>query len=124
MISEYSGLFRRAPLMAVAMSAFLISLAGIPPAAGFWAKFFVFRVAIEAGGMGPWLAGFMVVNSVVGLFYYLAVVRTMLRTETAGEPISIDRSVKAVVAVAAVLVVAWFVLPDLVVNLTRGFTGG
>ena len=120
-ITDYTGLLRRAPLAGIAMSAFLVSLAGIPPTAGFWAKFFIFRVAIEAGGMGPWLAGFMVVNSVVALFYYLSVVRTMLRTEGVEDaaPLSIPRAVQVVIGVSLVLIVVWFVLPDLVVNLTR-----
>ena len=46
--------------MAVAMALFLISLAGVPPTAGFWGKLFIFRAAIDRGGWGPWLAGVMV----------------------------------------------------------------
>ena len=56
LISDFAGLVRRAPVLAVAMTAFMVSLAGIPPTGGFWAKIFIFSVAIDRGGIGPWLA--------------------------------------------------------------------
>src|SRR5215216_7639737 len=78
LIEDFSGLIRRAPVLALSMTVFMVSLGGIPPTAGFWAKFVVFRVAIEAGGVGVALAVVMVVNSVISLYYYLAVTRTMI----------------------------------------------
>ena len=71
----------RAGVIAVAMTVFMVSLAGIPPTGGFWAKFFVFKAAIERGGIGTALAVVMVVNSVISLYYYLAVPRQMLFAE-------------------------------------------
>ena len=56
----------------------MVSLAGIPPTGGFWAKFLIFQVAIERGGIGTALAVVMVVNSVISLYYYLAVPKQML----------------------------------------------
>ena len=50
LITDFAGLSRRAPVIAVAMTVFMVSLAGIPPLAGFWAKFLVFQVAIQRGG--------------------------------------------------------------------------
>ena len=116
LISDFAGMARAAPALAVAMTVFMVSLAGIPPTGGFWAKFFIFRVAIEAGGIGIWLAAIMVVNSVIGLFYYLAVARQMVVVE--GEPVT-RRSpvlVTAVVLIAATAVFVLGVFPNLFAN--------
>ena len=50
LITDFAGLVRRAPLLAVGMTAFMISLAGVPPTGGFWAKILIFQAAIERGG--------------------------------------------------------------------------
>ncbi|MDP9243434.1 MAG: NADH-quinone oxidoreductase subunit N, partial [Actinomycetota bacterium] len=116
LISDFTGLARVAPALAVAMTVFMVSLAGIPPTGGFWAKFFIFRVAIERGGVGVWLAAVMVVNSVVSLFYYLTIARQMVVVE--GEP-AVRRSpilVTGVVMLAAAAVVALGILPNLFAN--------
>ena len=75
LISDFNGLVKIAPVIAVGMTAFMVSLAGIPPTAGFWAKLFVFRAAIDRGGLGVALAVIMLVNSVVSIYYYFAVPR-------------------------------------------------
>ncbi len=116
LISDFTGLARAAPALAVAMTIFMISLAGIPPTGGFWAKFFIFRVAIERGGVGVWLAAVMVVNSVVSLFYYVTIARQMVVVE--GEP-AVRRSpvlVTGVVMLAATAVVVLGLLPNLFAN--------
>ncbi|HKE98025.1 MAG TPA: NADH-quinone oxidoreductase subunit N [Actinomycetes bacterium] len=78
LIADYAGLGRRSPGLAVALSVFLFSLAGIPPLAGFYAKLVVFRAALGAGeGWVTALAAFMAVMTVVALFYYLSIVRSM-----------------------------------------------
>jgi len=71
-LSSWAGLSERHPALAAAMSLFMVSLAGIPPTAGFMAKLTVFRSAIEAD-LVP-LAVFGVITSVAGLYYYLRVV--------------------------------------------------
>jgi NADH-quinone oxidoreductase subunit N len=71
-LSSWAGLSDRHPGLAAAMSLFMVSLAGIPPTAGFMAKLTVFRSAIEAG-LAP-LAIVGVLTSVAGLYYYLRVV--------------------------------------------------
>ncbi len=78
LLRDLSGLARRAPLAAGALAAFLISLGGIPPFAGWFAKFAIFTAAVNVGsGMGVFLAAAMVINSVVSLFYYVGVSRVM-----------------------------------------------
>ena len=73
--NRLAGLSNRRPLLAVALSIFLFSLAGIPPFAGFFAKFFVFSAAMR-GGWG-WLALVGVLNSVISAFYYLYLIVQM-----------------------------------------------
>jgi NADH-quinone oxidoreductase subunit N len=112
LIADFAGLGRRAPALALAMSMFLISLAGIPPFAGFWGKFFIFQAAIAADQ--AWLAVVMVVNSVLSLYYYVAVVRQMYFVEIRDvRPLRAPVGVIGVAAMAAVAVVAVGVFPDL-----------
>ena len=121
LVSDFAGLAQRAAPVAVAMGMFLISLAGIPPLAGFWAKFFIFKAAIERAGIGPWLAGAMVVNSVISLVYYISIVRPMF-FEPAGEPVRpfrLPALLTGVVALAAVTVLAVGIFPDLFAHFPR-----
>jgi NADH-quinone oxidoreductase subunit N len=86
LIDDYAGLGRRAPGMAMALTLALLSLGGIPLLVGFWAKFFVFRAAVVAGtGFAIFLAAAVVINSVIAMFYYLKVMRTMWMDEPASE---------------------------------------
>ncbi len=74
-IDDLAGLSKTHPMMAFAMAVFMFSMAGIPPLAGFWGKFYVFMAAIE-GGMVT-LAVIGVLTSVVGAFYYLRIIKVM-----------------------------------------------
>jgi NADH-quinone oxidoreductase subunit N len=113
LITDFAGLARRAPILAVAMTAFMISLAGVPPTGGFWAKILVFQAAIERGGIGPWLAVIMLANSVISVVYYFAVPKQMIFEPARDE--SRMRSpalVNFVVVLALVAIVAIFVFPN------------
>ena len=81
-VDGWRGLGRRAPLLAFAMTVFLLSMAGLPPFGGFASKFVLFSGAIDAGvtdGLGwlVWLAVAAVLNSALSLYYYLRVIRAM-----------------------------------------------
>jgi NADH-quinone oxidoreductase subunit N len=77
-IASYAGLFNYAPGLALTMTAFLFSLAGIPPLAGWYAKFVVFKAVIDAGNTQAVILGIVAaVNSVIALFYYAQVAGTM-----------------------------------------------
>ncbi len=82
-ISEYRGLAYRRPFAALAMAIFMFSLSGIPPTAGFLAKFYVFSGAVQAGYI--WLVIFGVINSMISLYYYLGIVVAMFMQEPEGE---------------------------------------
>jgi len=78
-ISSYAGLAQRSPFLAAALTLFFLSLAGIPPLAGFIAKWYIFAAAIEANYIT--LVIFAAVNTVIAAFYYLRVVKAMYLTE-------------------------------------------
>ena len=110
-ISDYDGLAQREPGLAAAMLFFLLSLAGIPPLAGFWAKFFVFSAAIDADA--AWLAAVMVVNSVIGLYYYLSVgSRMYLRPAPDPSSVGVPFPVAVAIVLALLVVVAVGIFPD------------
>ncbi len=83
-IAAYAGLARRSPLAAAVMTASLLSLAGIPPLAGFVGKFYLFSAVMNQGFQG--IAYIAFVMSMVSVYYYLSVVKTMYLTEGEGLP--------------------------------------
>jgi len=110
---DLSGIGRRHPAAALAFALFLVSLAGIPPTAGFFGKWFVFRAAIDGGFYWLALIGFL--NSVVGVYYYLRVLIYMyMREPAAGAPVATPmRSayVNTALLVSAALVLALGLMP-------------
>jgi NADH-quinone oxidoreductase subunit N len=84
-LDDYNGLAAREPLAAAALTVFLISLMGIPPTIGFYAKYQVIVAAIEIGTIGLILALAIVVLSAVSAFYYLRVVAAMYFNAPEGE---------------------------------------
>jgi NADH-quinone oxidoreductase subunit N len=111
---DLAGIGRRHPAAALAFSLFLLSLAGIPPTAGFFGKYFVFRAAIDGGFY--WLTVIAFLNSVVGAYYYLRVLVYMyMREPAAGAPMARPmRSgyVNAALIVSAILVAVLGLLPS------------
>ena len=106
-LSRFAGLARRRPALAFAMAVFLLSLAGIPPTAGFFAKLYVFRAAIGAGFEILALVG--VLTSALGAYYYLRVVLYMYmrppEVEVEGEGLSAPSLGVALTAAVLVVVV-------------------
>jgi len=90
-ISSYAGLSRRSPGLALAMMVAFLSLAGMPPLAGFVAKVFVFAAAVEADYI--WLAVVGVLNSIIGLYYYLTVLKVvyLYRSDDEAKPLPVTR---------------------------------
>ena len=107
-IADLSGLAKTDLRMATIFALLMFSLAGIPPLAGFWAKWYVFLPAIKAG-LYP-LAVIGVLSSVVGAFYYLRVVKIMFFDEPAEAFLKSDRATLAVMAFSG-LFILMFVLP-------------
>jgi proton-translocating NADH-quinone oxidoreductase chain N len=96
-LDELRGYGRTAPVAALALTLFMLSLAGIPPTAGFWGKFYLFSAVVDAGQ--TWLAIVAVVMSAVSAFYYLRVV-WYLYFEQAPQPAALVADVAGAVSVS------------------------
>jgi NADH-quinone oxidoreductase subunit N len=108
-ISDLAGLARTNPALAFFLAMLLFSLAGIPPLAGFFAKFYVFLAAIKANLFT--LAVIGVLASVVGAYYYLAIIKTMYFDEPAKGFSPMAAELKAVLAVSGLFNLLFFVYP-------------
>jgi NADH-quinone oxidoreductase subunit N len=110
---DLAGVGRRHPAAALAFSVFLLSLAGVPPLAGFFGKLYVFSAAVEAGLY--WLTVVGLLNSVIGAYYYLRVMVYMyMREPAAGAAIAVpmrSTMVNAAILIAALAVVLLGVFP-------------
>jgi NADH-quinone oxidoreductase subunit N len=101
-LNDYAGLGLRRPFLGFAMALFMFSLAGIPPTAGFVAKYYVFSAAISKGLV--WLVIVGVLNSALSLYYYLRVVVVMyFKKAEADTPVYDDLGVRIVLVVAVFL---------------------
>jgi len=124
-LDDYQGLFFYRPWLAVVFSVSLLSLAGIPLTAGFMAKFLVITAGL--GAVLPFLVIAVVVNSVIGLFYYLRALTPMFtRPETSGEGREFRFPLASclVICALAVLVAWWGIFPSSLVNLILSMTEG
>jgi NADH-quinone oxidoreductase subunit N len=108
-IGDLAGLSRTHPTMAFLLAMLLFSLAGIPPLAGFFAKFYVFLAAIKAGLYV--LAVIGVVTSVVGAYYYLAIVKIMYFDEPVAGFERMPALLRVVLGVAGVFNILFFAYP-------------
>ena len=100
-INSYSGLGRTDPVMAVLMTGFMISLAGVPPVAGWFAKFVMFRAALTANTTaGVIIAAVAAVNSVIAFFYYAGVIRRMWFHEPISERSTLSTPAALTTAIA------------------------
>ena len=112
-VTAYYGMSRRAPGLALVMMVAFLSLAGMPPLAGFFGKFLVFLAAVNAG-MIP-LAVIGVLNSIIGLYYYLTILKYvyLYRSEDEDKPIPLTRSYKfaLILLVVAIILVGTLIGP-------------
>ncbi len=103
-LSDFSGLAKDHPFLSIVMTVFMLSLAGIPPTAGFMAKFYVFSAAIKSGYIG--LAIFGILTSVISLYYYLRIVYAMYFEEA-----EVQTNVPVPVGISAGVIIAlWGVI--------------
>jgi NADH-quinone oxidoreductase subunit N len=109
-LSAFDGLSRRAPLLSMCMLVFLLSLAGIPPLAGFFGKFYLFVAALNSGGMALlWLVVLAIAMSAVSLYYYLRVLKGIYVADPPASPLRVpllNQSILCLIAVGVVLLVA------------------
>jgi NADH-quinone oxidoreductase subunit N len=116
-LESYAGLAKRNPAVALALLAALLSLGGIPPLGGFFGKLLVFGAAVQAGLQGQgWLVGLAflgVFTSIVGLFYYLNVMKLLYKpgTEEKAIPVNLSWRVALLVCVAGMLILGTVFAP-------------
>lgn len=108
-ISDFAGLSRTNPLLAFVFAMLLFSLAGVPPLAGFFGKFYVFLAAVQSGLFA--LAVIGVLCSVVGAFYYLSIVKVMYFDEPAGAVEPMGAELRTVLTIAGAFNLLFFVYP-------------
>lgn len=122
-IRDYAGLWKRSPILACALALCLVSLTGIPPTAGFWAKVYVFNAGIRADLL--WLVIIGVANSVVSAFYYLGVARQMFLGDSEDKTqVSATPSIAVSLAVTAAGVFVFGVLPMPLISAAQDAVAG
>ncbi|MFH0768532.1 MAG: NADH-quinone oxidoreductase subunit N [Chloroflexota bacterium] len=117
-IQDYSGISKRAPLLALALTLCLISLIGMPPAAGFMAKFYIFSGAVQHGLL--WLVIIAVLNSVVSAYYYLRVAKMMWFGEPASEEkVPSSGALRVALLLSCIGVLLLGIFPGFIINLAQ-----
>lgn len=117
-LSDYRGLWRRQPFLAAVLAVDLISLAGIPPTAGFWAKFEVFSAGVS-GGLTPVVVIAVLTSAVAAFFYLRVIVAMFLEDDEAPEPSSTHPSLGIVMIVSVVLILLVGILPSPLLDAAR-----
>lgn len=115
-INDLAGLGSRNPMMGLMLTILMFSLAGIPPLAGFFAKYFVFVAAIEAGLVV--LAVIGVLASVVGAFYYLRIIKIMWFDEPADNFVPMDGELKLVLGASGIFVTFYVLIAGYISDAT------
>ncbi|MEJ8842495.1 NADH-quinone oxidoreductase subunit N [Lacibacter sp. H375] len=111
----FNGLAKKQPLVAMVLTICLVSLAGIPLTAGFFAKYFVLAAAVKTGTY-LWLVIFAVVMAAVSVYYYFRVIQAMYFKEGEGQEIAITAPFKALLVTVAAVVILLGVYPSLLLN--------
>ncbi|MFC1941418.1 NADH-quinone oxidoreductase subunit N [Chloroflexota bacterium] len=118
LVQDFSGMIKRAPLLALALTLCLISLIGMPPAAGFMAKFYIFSSAVQHGLL--WLVIIAVINSVISAYYYLRVVKVMWFGEPASEEkVPSSGALRLALSLSCLGVLLLGIIPGLVMKLAE-----
>lgn len=122
-LDDLNGLYSRAPVEAVLMLVFMLSLAGIPPLAGFWGKYFIFLSLVETKHYA--LAALGVLYSVFGLYYYLKIANAMFmrQAEAGEETLPVSLGMKTALGVAAFATLFIGILPNGFIQLVNWALG-
>lgn len=115
-VDAFNGLGRRQPYLGIFLSFIMLSLAGIPPVAGFFAKYYIFLGAVESGY--SWLVLIAVLSSLIGVYYYFRVIYAMFSENLSGHSVlSMDKQHTLLVAIVAILSLALGIFPGLIQGL-------
>jgi NADH-quinone oxidoreductase subunit N len=115
-IDSFNGLVKKNPLLAGSMTIAMLSLSGIPPLAGFFAKYFIFVSALSQGFY--WLVGIAILGSLIGVYYYFKIIIAMFfRAPQDESPVTVPADQKALLFVLSLLIVALGLLPEVITHL-------
>ena len=115
-IADFSGLAKRSPWFGFIMLVLMFSLAGVPPFAGFWAKWYVLKEVIAAGYI--WLAGVAVFFSIIGAYYYLRIVKLMYFDEpNDNQSLQASQDLKLVLSVNGLSIFLLGILPGALMSI-------
>ena len=122
-LDDLNGLYSRAPVEAVFMLVFMLSLAGIPPLAGFWGKYFIFLSLIETGHYV--LAALGVLYSVFGLYYYLKIANAMFmrQPEKGEERLPVSMAMRAALGLTGLATIYIGVMPNRFIEIVNWSLG-
>ena|SRR3989338_1385665 len=118
-INDYAGLGLKHPLLAIAMSIFMLSMAGVPPTAGFVGKFYIFSAAIKSGYIGLAIIG--VINAVISVYYYLRIMVIMYMKEPSREfsPLTISPLIIAAIVISVIGTLQLGIFPSKVMEMAQ-----
>jgi len=122
-VSQYSGLAYARPLLATCMLIFLVSLGGLPPTAGFFGKFYLFRAVLEQRHV--WLIMIAVMNSAISFYYYLRIVYAMftpMKAETGISPVQMSRPFVFVLCITIFGTISLGLFPNFFLQLARSIS--
>src|SRR5207249_8710738 len=105
----FNGLGKKKPMLAAGLTISMLSLAGIPPFAGFFGKYYIFSEAVKAGHL--WLVVFAVINSIISVYYYFKVILAMYTKDSSEVSFTIKPAYGFVIAVCILLTVLVGVFP-------------
>lgn len=117
-VTDFAGLYKKAPMLSLAMAIFLFSLVGLPPFAGFMGKLFLFGAAVKSNLI--WLAVIGVLNSVISFGYYVTIIRQMYLVKPADvTAVSISKPLYASILLIVVAVIVLGVYPTAFLSLVK-----
>lgn len=114
-VDSFNGLGKSNPFLAFVMTIALLSLAGIPPTAGFFAKYYIFTAAFQSGFTG--LVLIAIIASLVGVYYYFRIIIAMYFKEITDETITIKINHKILLITVAIAIIALGLFPDFIIRL-------
>lgn len=114
-VEAFNGLAKTNPLLAFSMTVALLSLAGIPPTAGFFAKYYIFTAAFQGGY--AWLVLIAIIASLIGVYYYFRIIIAMYFKENSAAAIQVSSNHKLLLLAAAALTIAFGLYPDCIIRL-------
>lgn len=114
-VDAFNGLAKTNPLLAVVMTIALLSLAGIPPTAGFFAKYYIFTSAFAAGNAT--LVLIAIIASLIGVYYYFRIIIAMFFKENTSEAVEVESNHKLLLLFVAIAIIVMGILPDCIIKL-------